>query len=227
MLDTCEHVVGAAAQLASAALRTAPGVRVLATSRRPLGVSGEFTWPVPPLDLPPPDAVVADDITSHAAVALFVERATAVPPDLEVDDTAAADIAAVCIALDGLPLAIELAAARTDVLSPAAVRSRLEDRFGLLVDGGTDVAESSRRCRAAIDWSFELLSPPQRTFFARLDRVRRHLQPRCRVDRRRPGSRRATRVAGVARKAVDGGPIRTRSLPAAGHVACVRPGTPR
>ena len=168
VLDTCEHVVGAAAQLASAALRTAPGVRVLATSRRPLGVSGEFTWPVPPLDLPPPDAVGADDITSHAAVALFVERATAVSPDLEVDDTVAADIAAVCIALDGLPLAIELAAARTDVLSPAAVRSRLEDRFGLLVDGGTDVAERQQTLRAAIDWSFELLSPPQRTFFARL-----------------------------------------------------------
>ena len=146
VLDTCEHVVGAAAQLASAALRTAPGVRVLATSRRPLGVSGEFAWPVPPLDLPPPDAVGADDITSHAAVALFVERATAVSPDLEVDDTVAADIAAVCIALDGLPLAIELAAARTDVLSPAAVRSRLEDRFGLLVDGGTMSPRGSRRC---------------------------------------------------------------------------------
>ncbi|HEX4980744.1 MAG TPA: BTAD domain-containing putative transcriptional regulator [Ilumatobacteraceae bacterium] len=168
VLDTCEHVVGAAAQLASAALRTAPDVRVLATSRRPLGVSGEFAWPVPPLDLPPPDAVGAGHITSHAAVALFVERATAVSPELDVDDTVAADIAAVCIALDGLPLAIELAAARTDVLSPAGVRSRLQDRFGLLVDGGMDVAQRQQTLRAAIDWSFELLSSPQRTFFARL-----------------------------------------------------------
>ena len=168
VLDTCEHVVGAAAQLASAALRTAPGVRVLATSRRPLGVSGEFAWPVPPLDLPPPDAVGAGEITSHAAVALFIERATAVSLDLEVNDTVAADIAAVCLALDGLPLAIELAASRTDVLSPGAIRSRLQDRFGLLVDGGRDVAARQQTLRAAIDWSYELLSAPQRTFFARL-----------------------------------------------------------
>jgi predicted ATPase len=168
VLDTCEHVVAAAAQLASAVLHTAPGVRVLATSRRPLGVSGECAWPVPPLDLPPPDAARADEITAHAAVALFVERATAVAPDLEIDDTVAADVAAVCIALDGLPLAIELAAARTDVLSPAAIRTRLEDRFGLLVDGGSDVAARQQTLRAAIDWSFELLSGPQRTFFARL-----------------------------------------------------------
>jgi predicted ATPase/DNA-binding SARP family transcriptional activator len=168
VLDTCEHLVGAVAHLASAALRSAPGVHVLATSRRPLGVSGEVAWPVPPLDLPPPDAARAGEITAHAAVILFIERATAVAPDLEVDDAVAADIAAVCIALDGLPLAIELAAARTDVLSPDAIRSRLQDRFGLLVDGGTDVAERQQTLRAAIDWSFELLSAPQRTFFARL-----------------------------------------------------------
>jgi hypothetical protein len=97
VLDTCEHVVTAAAQVASAVLHTAPGVRMIATSRRPLGVSGEVAWPVPPLDLPPPDAAGAGEITSHAAVALFVERAAAVAPDLEIDDAVAADIAAVCI----------------------------------------------------------------------------------------------------------------------------------
>jgi predicted ATPase len=144
------------------------GFTVLATSRRPLGVSGEFAWPVPPLDLPPPDAAGAREITSHAAVKLFVERATAVVPDLEIDDAVAADIAAVCVALDGLPLAIELAAARTDLLSPAAIRARLQDRFELLVDGGTDVAERQQTLRAAVAWSFDLLSVPQRTFFARL-----------------------------------------------------------
>jgi predicted ATPase/DNA-binding SARP family transcriptional activator len=168
VLDTCEHVVAAVAHVASAPLRAGLGVQVLATSRRPLGISGEIAWPVPPLDLPSPDIAGAAEISSHAAVLLFIERATAVAPDLQLDDSVAADIAAVCIALDGLPLAIELAAARTDVLSPAAIRARLEDRFGLLVDGGTDVAERQQTLRAAIDWSFELLSDPQRTFFARL-----------------------------------------------------------
>ena len=156
-------------------------MRVLATSRRALGVPGEFAWPVPPLDLPPPDATTAEEITSHAAVALFVERATAVWPDLDDRRPVAADIAAVCVALDGLPLAIELAAARTDVLSPAAIRSRLQDRFGLLVDGGAAVAERQQTLRAAIDWSFELLSADQRTFFARLGVVRRHVRPRRRA----------------------------------------------
>jgi predicted ATPase len=168
VLDTCEHVVVAVAGLASTILRAAGHVRVLATSRRALGISGEFAWPVPPLDLPPPDAASAAAITSHAAVALFVERATALRPDLTVDDAAAGDIAAICLALDGLPLAIELAAARTELLSPAAIRARLEDRFGLLVDGVSDVAARQQTLRAAIDWSFELLSADQRAFFARL-----------------------------------------------------------
>ena len=168
VLDTCEHVLAAAGQLAATVLRTAPGVRVLATSRRALGLTGEFAWPVPPLALPPADAVSADEITSHAAVRLFVDRAHAVRPDLDVDDHAAADIAAICLALDGLPLAIELAAARTDLLSPAAIRSRLADRFELLVEGGVDASERQQTLRAAIDWSFELLTDEQRTFFARL-----------------------------------------------------------
>ena len=158
----------AVARLASAILRAAWSVRVLATSRRVLGISGEFAWPVPPLDLPPPDAASAAAISSHAAVALFIERATAVRPDLTVDDACAGDIAAICLALDGLPLAIELAAARTELLSPAAIRARLEDRFALLVDGVSDVAARQQTLRAAIDWSFELLSADQRTFFARL-----------------------------------------------------------
>lgn len=168
VLDTCEHVVAAVAQLASAILRAAGHVRVLATSRRALGISGEFAFPVPPLDLPPTDAASAAAITSHAAGALFVERAIAARPDLLVDDESAAEIAAICVALDGLPLAIELAAARTEFLSPAAIRARLEDRFALLVDGVSDVAARQQTLRAAIDWSFELLSADQRTFFARL-----------------------------------------------------------
>ena len=168
VLDTCEHVLTAAGQLASRVLRAAPHVRVLATSRRALGLTGEFAWPVPPLALPPTDAVNVTDIVSHASVRLFVERAQAVRPDIEIDDRSAADIAAICLALDGLPLAIELAAARTDLLSPAAIRSRLTDRFDLLVDGGVDAAERQQTLRAAIDWSYELLTSEQRVFFARL-----------------------------------------------------------
>jgi predicted ATPase len=168
VLDTCEHVVAPVAQLASAVLRAAPDVRLLATSRRALSVSGEFAWPVPPLDLPPPDAATAAEITAHASVSLFIARATAVSPELDVDDSVASEIAAICLALDGLPLAIELAAARADVLSPEAIRVRLQDRFGLLIHGGADVAERQQTLRAAIDWSFELLSDDQRTFFARL-----------------------------------------------------------
>jgi predicted ATPase/DNA-binding SARP family transcriptional activator len=168
VLDTCEHVLSAAGQLAATVLRAAPGIRVLATSRRALGLTGEFAWPVPPLALPPTDAVTAEEISSHAAVRLFIDRAQAVRPDLDMDDRAAADIAAVCLALDGLPLAIELAAARTDLLSPAAIRSRLADRFELLVEGGVDASQRQQTLRGAIDWSFELLTDDQRTFFARL-----------------------------------------------------------
>jgi predicted ATPase/DNA-binding SARP family transcriptional activator len=168
VLDTCEHVLTAAGQLASSVLRAAPRVRVLATSRRALGLTGEFAWPVPPLALPSTDAASAAEITSHASVALFLARAQAVRPDLEIDDRTAVDIAAICLALDGLPLAIELAAARADLLSPAAIRSRLTDRFQLLVDGGVDAAQRQQTLRAAIDWSYELLTAEQRTFFARL-----------------------------------------------------------
>ena len=168
VLDTCEHVLTAAGQLAATLLSTAPGIRVLATSRRALGLTGEFAWPVPPLALPPADAVTAEEITSHAAVRLFIDRAQAVRPDLDVDDHAAAEIAAICLALDGLPLAIELAAARTDLLSPAAIRSRLADRFELLVEGGVGASQRQQTLRGAIDWSFELLTDDQRTFFARL-----------------------------------------------------------
>ena len=168
VLDTCEHVAGAVAQLASVVLGAAPGVRMLATSRRTLGLSGEFAWPVPPLDLPPPDAATLAEIAPHAAVALFLERATAVRPDLDVDDAMAADIAAICVALDGLPLAIELAAVRSEALSHEAIRARLEDRFALLIDGSSDATQRQQTLRAAIDWSYELLAPGQRRFFARL-----------------------------------------------------------
>lgn len=168
VLDTCEHVVGAAALLAGRILRQARDVRILTTSRRPLGITGEIAWPVPPLALAPPDAYSADDIAGYPAVELFVERAASVRPDFELTDANAADIAAICLALDGLPLAIELAAARTDVLTPQAIRARLMNRFELLVDGSSDGSPRQQTLRAAIDWSVGLLDEGQRVFFARL-----------------------------------------------------------
>ena len=168
VLDTCEHVVGAVAALVGRVLRQARDVRVLATSRRPLGITGEIAWPVPPLALAPPSAASLDDAAGYPAIELFVERATAVRPDFKLTDANASDIAAICLAVDGLPLAIELAAARADVLAPQAIRARLMNRFELLVDGSSDVAARQQTLRAALDWSAELLDEDQRTFFARL-----------------------------------------------------------
>ena len=168
LLDTCEHVLEGAAEVASQVLRRCPGMRVLATSRRPLGISGEIAWPVPPLALPPPRSTSKEEIASFDAVTLFCERAAAVRPDFTLTDGNAVDVAAICLALDGLPLALELAAARSDVLTPAAILARLQNRFDLLVEGGRDVAARQQTLRAALDWSFELLEPDQRRFFSRL-----------------------------------------------------------
>ena len=168
VLDTCEHVLAGASKLASTVLRRAPGVRVLATSRRPLAVAGEAAWPVPPLGVAPVDADSTEAIRSSPAVTLFCERAQDVRADFELSADNAADVAGICLALDGLPLAIELAAARADVLSPRAILHRLQNRFDLLVEGATDVAARQQTLRGAIDWSVELLSDEQRYFFARL-----------------------------------------------------------
>jgi predicted ATPase/DNA-binding SARP family transcriptional activator len=168
VLDTCEHVLAGASNLASTVLHRAPGMRVLATSRRRLAVAGEAAWPVPPLGLAPVDNDSTEAIRSSPAVTLFCERAQDVRPDFELSVDNAADVAGICLALDGLPLAIELAAARADVLSPRAILDRLQNRFDLLVGGATDVAARQQTLRGAIDWSVELLSDEQRCFFARL-----------------------------------------------------------
>ncbi|HVM10019.1 MAG TPA: BTAD domain-containing putative transcriptional regulator [Acidimicrobiales bacterium] len=168
LLDTCEHVLPGAAAVASRVLRTAPHARVLATSRRALAIAGEIAWPVPPLALAPPSAVTALEAGRYPAVELFCRRAAAVRPDFALTDANAADVAAICLALDGLPLAIELVSARADVLTPAAIRARLENRFSLLVDGSSDVAPRQQTLRAAIDWSFELLDADQRQLFGML-----------------------------------------------------------
>lgn len=167
VLDTCEHVVGAAAALVGKLLRDAPDLRVLATSRRPLNVAGEIAWPVPPLALAALDASV-EQLRSVASVELFLRRAEAVEPDFELTADNAADIGAICMTLDGLPLAIELAAARVDVLPPRLIRERLARRFDLLVDGGRDMSARQQTLRGAIDWSTDLLDERERVSFARL-----------------------------------------------------------
>ena len=168
LLDTCEHVVDEVADGASRLLRSCPALRVLATSRQPLGVRGERTWPVPVLELPDPAANRATDVQAAAAARLFVERARAANPRFELDDSNAAAVAAICRALDGLPLAIELAAARTSALSPGAVLDRLEDRFSLLSRGGRDAERRQQSLRATLEWSIDLLDEDERGFLAML-----------------------------------------------------------
>ena len=169
VLDNCEHVLRAAARIAAAVLRNCPQVRQLATSRRPLGVTGEVIWPVPPLGLPPADPYSsAADVRTAPSVRLFAHRAAMVTPSFRIDNTNAADIAAICRALDGLPLAIELAAAHADVLSPAGIRRRLDDRFALLVSDASDVAERQQTLRAAISSSVDLLEPHEQVLFSQL-----------------------------------------------------------
>jgi predicted ATPase/DNA-binding SARP family transcriptional activator len=153
VLDNCEHVLAPAARLVAEIVQHCPRVRVLATSREALGVDGEQLWPVPPLD--------AEDAT-----ALFVQRARAVSPDFRLDGAGAEAVAAICARLDGLPLGIELAAARMRVMSPVEVARRLED--APLVGGGRGPVERHQSLAAAIDWSYRLLPEPERRLFRSL-----------------------------------------------------------
>jgi predicted ATPase/DNA-binding SARP family transcriptional activator len=167
VLDTCEHLVEACASASLRLLRGCPSLAVLATSRQPLAVPGEVAWPVPPLAVPPVDAA-PEDIFETESVRLFRDRARAVRPDFDVDAGNASDVAAICRVLDGLPLAIELAAARTSVLSPAAIVDRLDDRFTLLRKVGRAADVRQQSLRAAIQWSHDLLDDEARRFFDRL-----------------------------------------------------------
>src|SRR5262249_39408752 len=134
VLDNCEHLVDAVATLVSQVLQRAPLVRVLATSREPLGITGETLCPVPSLDLPPADAG-PDTAEQFSSVRLFADRPAGVRPGLALDAAAAGPVVRICRALDGIPLAIELAAARLRALTPAQVADRLDDRFRLLSVG--------------------------------------------------------------------------------------------
>ncbi|WP_369247606.1 BTAD domain-containing putative transcriptional regulator [Streptomyces sp. R41] len=150
ILDNCEHVIGAAAELAETLLTHCPGLTILATSREPLGVPGEFVRPVEPL---PPDP----------ARRLFMERASVVRPDAGASPHDSAAVDEICRRLDGLPLAIELAAARLRLLTPRQIADRLDDRFRLLTSGSRTVLPRQQTLRAVVDWSWDLLDERERT----------------------------------------------------------------
>ena len=168
-LDNCEHLIEACAHLAGRLLTSSPGLRLLNTSREPLRIAAETVWTVPPLSVAPADAErPTRDARQYEAVQLFADRAAAAQPEFAVDLDNAPVIAAICRALDGVPLAIELAAARVRVLSPEQISARMGDRFGLLTAGDRSAAPRQQTLRATIEWSYELLAPAERILFRRL-----------------------------------------------------------
>jgi predicted ATPase/class 3 adenylate cyclase len=156
VLDNCEHLLDASAELLVALLGGAPRLTVLATSREPLGVTGEVSWRVPSLSL------------TDEAIELFADRARLAQTDFTITDDNAAAVAEICRRLDGMPLAIELAAARVRALSPAQIVDGLHDRFRLLTGGARTAARRQQTLRASVDWSHALLSEPERVLFRRL-----------------------------------------------------------
>ena len=156
VLDNCEHLLDACAALMVALLEACPGLTLLATSREPIGVAGEVSWRVPSLSL-------ADE-----AVELFTDRARRARSDFEISDDNAATVAEICQRLDGVPLAIELAAARVRALSLAEILDSLHDRFRLLTGGARTAVRRQQTLRASVDWSHALLTEPERVLFRRL-----------------------------------------------------------
>ncbi len=166
VLDNCEHLAAACAEFAQAVLGDAPGVTILATSREPLGLSGELLYPVTPLSLPPPS--VGTDLLRFDAIRLFVERARGVRPDFTLTSANGKTIAEICRRLDGLPLAIELASARINALTLDQVVARLDDRFALLSSTAHGIPSHHRTLGAAVDWSYDSLSTQEQTLLRRL-----------------------------------------------------------
>ena len=169
VLDNCEHLLEAAARAVTELLRAAPNLRVIATSREPLQVTGEQVIPLSPLELPRGDGTEPlGQLQQNEAVTLFSERAAAASGAFELTSSNQAAVVALCRRLDGLPLAIELAAVRTRVLSAEQILDRLGDRFALLTGGARAALPRHQTLRLAIDWSFELLTDVEQVLFRRL-----------------------------------------------------------
>ncbi len=169
VLDNCEHVVLACAELARKVLEAASGVTILASSREPLNTRGEHTYPLAPLPVPAPAPTSsADAIAAYPAVQLFVDRAIAAKPSFRITDDNAAAVAQICHRLDGIPLALELAAARLRSMPVERIAARLSDRFRLLTSGDRTALPRQQTLRALIDWSYDLLDEHERAFFRQL-----------------------------------------------------------
>jgi predicted ATPase/class 3 adenylate cyclase len=166
VLDNCEHLLDEAGRLAEGILHDCPRVGIVGTSREGLAVDGEQVWPVRSLQTPSTTSV--DDIATSAAVRLFAERAQAVVPAFAVDASNASAVAEICRRLDGIPLAIELAAARVTSMSPTEIAALLDERFRLLTGGRRTAVERHQTLRATVDWSYSLLEPSERLVFDRL-----------------------------------------------------------
>jgi predicted ATPase len=168
VLDNCEHLVEAAARMAEVLLRASPAACVLATSREPLRAGGECVYRVPALDVPAEETHAAEELLRPSAVRLFIARASEADPGFTADGHVAAVIASVCRRLDGIPLAIELAAARTAALGVEGLAAHLDDRFRLLTGGNRTALPRHQTMRATLDWSYELLPKPERVVLRRL-----------------------------------------------------------
>jgi predicted ATPase len=166
VLDNCEHLIGGCAKVADVLLRRCPGVHLIATSREPLGIGGEVIYRVPSMSLPGPEE--SGSLVSSDAVALFAERARAQGVDLAVDETTAALVVSVCRRLDGMPLAIELAAARLRSMSLRDLAGRLDDRFKLLTGGSRTAVARQQTLRATVSWSYGLLTGAEQVLLRRL-----------------------------------------------------------
>ncbi|MEP6896560.1 MAG: hypothetical protein ABI986_13215, partial [Chloroflexota bacterium] len=169
VLDNCEHLIEACAQISESLLQACPKLRILASSREALGITGEVAYRVPSLNIPDPAHIPAlDELEKADSIRLFVERAATSKSGFTLTKDNASFIAQICFRLDGIPLAIELAAARVKVLTPEQIAARLNDRFRLLTGGSRTALPRQQTLRAMIDWSYTLLTEQEQTLFRRL-----------------------------------------------------------
>ena len=183
ILDNCEHLLAGCATLADALLRHCAHLQILATSREPLGVAGELRWRVPSLAAPTDEPLAAAELRRYAAVELFVTRVQSALPQFALTDDNAQTVGRICARLDGIPLALELAAARARAVPLDAIADRLDQRFHLLTGGNRTAVPRQQTLAATIGWSHDLLTDDERPLFREIVRVRRRLDAgRSRAD---------------------------------------------